>query len=251
MADPRSALLVWVLITCSVATLASGCRSTGPLLRSEHFDFVTTGLFSEPCKDSDAIKQARREERRARRGYESNAAAGECSLPDLDAMVLAFMAIQEADEARGVPGDTIAEVRERGFSIFSDSKRRIRRPNTRVLYGNDALGAVGMGVAPPPLQRPEDIKAYTDFMGQLYAEEYVEKDVMRVTDRYCLNNRETLDTGDERTFSILWRAGHVIKRVVKGGPVHNPKRERAFLLCPGSFITDTLGSTLKSYAPVK
>jgi hypothetical protein len=75
--------------------------------------------------------------------------------------------------------------------------------------------------------------------------------VMRVTDRYCLNNRETLDTGDERTFAILWRAGHVIKRVVKGGPVHNPKRERAFLLCPGSFITDTLGTTLKSYAPVK
>ena len=142
-------------------------------------------------------------------------------------------------------------MRERGFTIFSDSKRRIRRPNTRVLYGNDALSTVGMGVAPPPLQRPEDIKAYTDFMGQLYAEEYVEKDVMRVTDRYCLNNRETLDTGDERTFAILWRAGHVIKRVVKGGPVHNPKRERAFLLCPGSFITDTLGTTLKSYAPVK
>jgi len=251
MADPRSAPVHWVLITCSMAILAGGCRSTGPLLKSEHFDFVTTGLFSEPCKDSGAIKQARREERRARRGYESNAAAGECNLPDLDAMVLAFMAIQEADEARSIRGDTIAEVRERGFTIFSDSKRRIRRPNTRVLYGNDALSTVGMGVAPPPLQRPEDIKAYTDFMGQLYAEEYVEKDVMRVTDRYCLNNRETLDTGDERTFAILWRAGHVIKRVVKGGPVHNPKRERAFLLCPGSFITDTLGTTLKSYAPVK
>ena len=191
MADPRSAPVHWVLITCSMAILAGGCRSTGPLLKSEHFDFVTTGLFSEPCKDSEAIKQARREERRARRGYESNAAAGECNLPDLDAMVLAFMAIQEADEARGIRGDTIAEVRERGFTIFSDSKRRIRRPNTRVLYGNDALGTVGMGVAPPPLQRPEDIKAYTDFMGQLYAEEYVEEDVMRVTDRYCLNNRET------------------------------------------------------------
>ena len=38
---------------------------------------------------------------------------------------------------------------------------------------------------------------------------------------------------------------------MKGGPVHNPKRERAFLLCPGSFITDTLSTTLKSYAPVK
>src|SRR5262249_58387722 len=108
-------------VTCSVAILGSGCGSTGPLLKSEHFDFVTSGLLSEPCKDSEAIKQARREERRARRGYESNAAAGECNLPDLDAMVLAFMAIQEADEARGIPGDTIAEVRGRGFTIFSDS----------------------------------------------------------------------------------------------------------------------------------
>ena len=92
-------------------------------------------------------------------------------------------------------------------------------------------------------------------MGQLYAEEYLEKDVMHVTDRYCVNNRETLHTGDERTFAILWRAGRVIKRVVKGGPVHNPKRERAFLLCPGNFITDTLtggiSTTVKSYAPLK
>src|SRR5439155_20222360 len=131
------------------------------------------------------------------------------------------------------------------------SKRRIRRPNTRVRYGHGALSTVGMGVAPPPLQRPEDIKAYTDFMGQLYAEEYVEKDVMRVTDRYCQNNRETLDTGDERTFAILWRAGHGIKRVGKGGPGHHPQRERAFLVCPGNFITDTLRTTPNSYAPVE
>src|SRR5207245_11525147 len=105
------------------------------------------------------------------------------------------------------------------FTIGADATRRIRRPSTRVLHGNDALSTVGMGVAPPPRQRPEDIKAYTDFMGQLYAEEYVEKDVMRVTDRYCLNNRETLYTGDERTFAILWRAAHGITRVAKGRPV--------------------------------
>src|SRR3989442_5920707 len=98
-----------------------------------------------------------------------------------------------------------------------------------------------MGVAPPPLQRPEDIKAYTDFMGQLYAEEYVEKDVMRVTDRYCLNNRETLDTGDERTFSILWRARPVVQRVLKGGPLPEPKPGHAFLPCPGELIPRTPG----------
>src|SRR2546427_6473968 len=103
MADPRSAPVHWVLITCSMAILAGGCRSTGPLLKSEHFGFVTTGLFSEPCKDSEAIKQARREGRRARRGYESNAAAAARNLAHLDSIVLALMAIRVAATARSSP----------------------------------------------------------------------------------------------------------------------------------------------------
>jgi hypothetical protein len=28
--------------------------------------------------------------------------------------------------------------------------------------------------------------------------------------------------------------------VIKGGPINNPKQERAFLVCPGDFIVDTL-----------
>jgi hypothetical protein len=151
-----------------------------------------------------------------------------------------FMTIREGDEGKGIVGDTIDQVRAKGFSIFLDTAGRLRRPNSRALYGNDALAAVGMGVSPPPLQRPEDIKAYTDYMAQHYGEEYIERDVKRVTDRFCLNRKESLETGDERVFAIVWRGGHVFKRIIKGGPVSNPKQERGLLICPGDFIVDTL-----------
>jgi hypothetical protein len=150
------------------------------------------------------------------------------------------MSIQETDDARGIPGDTIDEVRAKGFSIFTDAAGRKRRPNTKPLYGNDALAAVGMSVAPPPLQRPEEIKAYADFMGSHYGEEYYEKDLKNFADRICLNRRDSAELGDDRTFAIVWRSGHVFKRVIKGGPINNPKQERALLVCPFEFIVDIL-----------
>lgn len=70
-------------------------------------------------------------------------------------------------------------------------------------------------------------------MAQHYGEEYVERDIKSVADRFCLNRRESLETGDDRVFAIVWRNGHVFKRVIKGGPVINPKQERGFLICPG------------------
>lgn len=38
----------------------------------------------------------------------------------------------------------------------------------------------------------------------------------------------------------MWRNGRVFKRVIKGGPINNPKQERALLGCPFDFIVDTL-----------
>lgn len=128
----------------------------------------------------------------------------------------------------------------RVFRSFSTAPAACDGPNSRPLYGNDALASVGMGVSPPPLQRPDDIKAYADYMAQHYGEEYIERDVKAVADRFCLNRRESLETGDDRVFAIVWRAGRVFKRVIKGGPVNNPKQERGLLICPGSFIVDTL-----------
>ena len=73
-----------------------------------------------------------------------------------------------------------------------------------------------------------------------YGEEYEERDIKQVVDRFCLNRRDSHELGDARTFSIVWRNGHVFKRIIKGGPINNPKQERAFLVCPGEFIIETV-----------
>jgi hypothetical protein len=222
-----------LLILLALA-LTLGC-STAPILRRQAFDFKTTALFKLPC-DTPEVLEAKREI--PDDGLET--ADNQCNSIHLLRMVDRFLGIQEADAAKGILGDTIAEVRARGFSIFTDAEGRKRRPNTKPLYGNDALAAVGMGVAPPPLQKPEEIKAYADFMASHYGEEYYEKDTKNVVDRFCLNRRDSAELGDDRTFAIVWRDGHVFKRVIKGGPINNPKQERAFLVCPSDFIVDII-----------
>jgi len=94
---------------------------------------------------------------------------------------------------------------DKAFTIFTDPAGHKRRPNTKALHGNDALA-----------------------------------DVKNVVDRFCLNRRDSHEVGDARTFSIVWRNGHVFKRIIKGGPINNPKQERGFLVCPGEFIVDTV-----------
>jgi hypothetical protein len=223
-----------LLALLALAVLTGAC-STAPILTKQSFDFKSTALFRLPC-DSPEVLDAKREI--PDDGLETR--DNQCNSVHLLRMVDRFMSIQEADEAKGIPGDSIAEVRAKGFSIYTDAEGRKRRANTKPLYGNDALAAVGMSVAPPPLQRPEEIKAYADFMASHYGEEYYEKDMKNVVDRFCLNRRDSLELGDDRTFAIVWRNGHVFKRVIKGGPINNPKQERGFLVCPGDFIVDTV-----------
>ena len=235
------------MILVALAVVAAGC-STAPVLRRQTFDFKTTALFKLPCDTPEAL-EAKREI--PDDGLETS--DNQCNSLHMLRMVDRFLSIQESDDAKGIPGDTIAEVRAKGFTIFTDSEGRKRRPNTKPLYGNDALAAVGIGVAPPPLQKVDEIKAYADFIGAHYGEEYYEKDVKNVVDRFCLNRRDSHELGDDRTFAIVWRGGHVFKRVIKGGPVDNPKQERAFLVCPGDFIVDTVkgvGSKATSGLPI-
>jgi hypothetical protein len=223
-----------LLIVVALIMGAEGC-ATAPALRKQSFDFKTTALFKLPC-DTPEVLEAKREI--PDDGLEND--TNQCNSVHMLRMADRFMTIQETDETQGIAGDSLADVRAKGFSIFLDTDNRKRRPNTRPLYGNDALAAVGMGVSPPPLQRPEDIKAYADYMAQHYGEEYVERDIKNVGDRFCLNRRESLETGDDRVFAIVWRNGRVFKRVIKGGPVNNPKQERGLLICPGEFIMETV-----------
>jgi hypothetical protein len=230
------------IVIALVLAAACGCASA-PVLRKQAFDFRSTALFKLPC-DNPAVVADKADDDDD--GLETD--TNRCNSTHMRRMVERFMTIQETDEARGILGDSIADVRAKGFTIFADTEGRVRRPNTRPLYGNDALAAVGMGVSPPPLQRPEDIKAYSDYMGQHYGEEYFEKDMKHVTDRFCVNRRDAIEVGDDRIFAIVWRGGRVFKRVIKGGPINNPKQERAFLLCPGGFIMDTVTGGMSTAA---
>lgn len=242
-----------LLTGCALAIAAAGC-STAPLLQKQSFDFKSTALFQNPCpvppapREPEPPPQANEERVVALQGPGGpslETKENRCNTTYLEKMVENFLSIQEADDRRGIDGDSIEDVRRKGFSIFIGGDPRIRRPNTRALHGADALAAIGMGVSPPPLQKVEDISAYTEFMGQHYGEEYAEKDMKQVVDRFCLNRRESLDIGDDRVFTIVWRRGRVIKRVIKGGPIENPRQERGFLLCPGEFIVDTLTGTVR------
>src|SRR3989442_9294109 len=141
-------------------------------------------------------------------------------------MIEQFETIQEMEAARGIPGDTIEEVRAKGFSIYEDANPKLRRPNTLVLYGNDALAAVGMGVSAPPLQKPEEIKAYADFMAVHYAEQYIERDVVLVVDRFCVNNRESIEVGGARGFPSRGGGAPPLKGGSKAAPPTNPTPER-------------------------
>ncbi len=251
-------------VTASLLAFAvTGC-STAPLLQRQSFDFKTTALFQKPCPVPDANEphpnqyQAGATQKvslvQDNRASKLETKDNRCNATYLEKMVEKFLEIREIDETKGVPGDTVDEVRQKGFAIHVGGDARVQRPNTRALYGTDALAAVGMGVSAPPLQKPEEIKAYTEFMAQHYGEEYFEKDMKHVVDRFCLNRRETLDVGEDRTFTIVWRNGRVLKRVIKGGPIDNPKQDRGFLICPGDFIVDTLSGTasgtIKALSPV-
>lgn len=231
-----------VVVVLSVAAFVGGCVGKMPILQKRSYDFKSTALFRQPCDEHVALEE-----------YEIG--LNRCNTPRLLRMIESFLAIREGDESRGIAGDTISEVRQKGFTIYLDEAKKVRRPNTRVLYGNEALAAVGMAVSPPPLQRPEEIRAYSDFMAQHYAEEYVERDMTAVADRFCINTRDSLDIGEDRVFAIVWREGRVFKRIIKGGPINNPKQQRAFLVCPGDFIIDTLtgvvGGSVKALGTIK
>lgn len=229
-----------VALAVAASIVLAGCGTT--VIQKRNFDFKSTALFKLPC-----------DENLPRGEYEI--ALNRCNSHRLLRMIANFMNIEETDERQGKAGDSMADVRRKGFTIYLDEAMMVRRPNTRVLYGTDALAAAGMAVSAPPLQNPDDVKAYAEFMSQHYAEEYVERDMAHIADRFCINNRESLEIGEDRLFTILWREGHVFKRIIKGGPTNNPKQERALLVCPGSFIMDLLtgqvSSTVKAFSPLR
>lgn len=246
------------VFACVAIFLLTGCAF---IVKKEAFDSKTTQLFVKPCKE---LEKAERDietptPSKKKKGFfakinpfnavrtdpkeqaiKLRTTVNDCVVPDLARMIEAFKSIRETNEKNNILGDTRQQVRQKGFSIYNDETEKEQRQNTRALHGNDALAEVGMPVSPPPLQKPEEIKAYTEFMNSHYGEQYFERGLRRVVDRICINNEESLEIGSDYSFVIVWRGDYVFRRVVKGGPINNPKKESAFLLCPGGFIGDVI-----------
>lgn len=224
-----------------------GCAA---ILVKETRSFKNTTLFDRSCIKAERDKFSEKFEKIDTDKKEKN--DGECLAPDMEIMVKKFWSIQEIDEKKNITGDTIVEVRLKGFTIYWDEQKGKRVPNTRALFGDEALSALGMGVG-GDARFAQDAKAISDFKGRHYGEMYEQEDVLHVIDRICINTRNTLVNGDTYTFIIVWRDGHVLRRVIKGGSINHPSSEHAFLLCPGDAIAGGMGKGaeigLKSVIP--
>lgn len=227
--------------------LITGCAS---ILIKETKSFKNTTLFDRPCIKVERDKFSEKFEKIDTDKKEKM--DNECFAPSVEIMVQKFWSIQEIDEKKNISGDTIEEVRLKGFTIYWDEKIGKRVPNTRALFGDEALAALGIGVG-GDARFAQDAKAISDFKGRHYGEMYEQEDVLHVIDRICINTRNTLVRGDTYTFIIVWRDGRVLRRVIKGGSINHPSSEHAIFLCPGDAIAGGMGKGaeigLKSVIP--
>ena len=193
----------------------SGCATLGSLTRKNEHKFETTGLFSKSCKEQKEIV---------------------CKQADITEMISAFNSIKESDKENKILGDSIDEVKNKGFTIYLDNEEKKQRPGTQIIYGADALTAVGMPLNPPQLNTPEEIETYKKYMKAHFAWTFKETDIEGVTDRIYINTKNASVMGPNYVFVITFQNGNVFRRVIKGGPQDTITQERAFLLGPGSFI---------------
>lgn len=231
MKKQKRQALFFFLGYISILLIVSGCG----IFQKRSYDFRTTGLF---------IKQ--QDENCAHMNIED--IREECV--DLDTMIQRFLSIQERDEENGIVGDTKKEVEQKGFSLFYSPdplhpKKRRRRPNTVPLHGSNALAEAGMGVSQPPLQTPEEIERYQTLMSSYYGAIFIETGLKTKSDYICLNKRNSLEEGYTYTFVIVWQGNHVVKRIIKDGPVYNPRQEEAIFLCVKDMVTGAASTAVR------
>lgn len=214
-----------------LVVFSAGCAS---ILVKETRSFKTTTLFARDCSvEAERIQFSKKFMEVKREKYLQDVKDGKCHVPDTEQMVKNFLSIPETNG--DILGDTIELVRSKGFKIYWDEQKGDRVPNTRALFGDEALMAIGMGVG-GDARFAQDAKAISDFKGRHYGEIYEQEDIFHVIDRICINTRNAVEKGDVYTFVIVWRDGHVLRRVIKGGSIDHPSSEHAFLLCPGDAI---------------
>ena len=239
----NSALIVFSIL------ILSGCSTIGNITQKNEYKFETTGLFPRPCEKRVELEKSYQnkksgffsrltgkfkpsEEERVKEVSKSL----DCNEIDIERMIATFETIKESDEEKGIAGDSAKEVRIKGFTIYLDKEEKTQRPSTEILYGADALAAVGMPLNPPQLNTPEAIEAYKKYMKAHFAWTFKETNIEGVTDRIYINTKNASVVGPNYTFVITFKDGNVFRRVRKGGPLNTITKEKAFLLGPGGFF---------------
>lgn len=236
----RKKAIFFPVLFIFVGFMVTGCAS---ILVKETRSFKTTRLFENPCS-----KEERDQFSKKFAEIEKDEQAGKnsgCRVPDIEFMVRRFLSIRETETIREsmaikeVPGDTIEQVRDKGFKIYLDEEKGLRVPNTKALFGDEALAALGMSVGGGT--RGQDAESTANFKGRHYGEMYEQEDMLGVVDRICINTRNKLEKGNVYTFVIVWRDGNVLRRIIKGGSIDHPTSEHAFMLCPGDALAGGIG----------
>lgn len=244
------AALPGLIIGILLIFMLSGCAAVSSITRKSDSKFETTGLFIKPCKErvefekSDKNKKdgffAKFKSSKEEQTKELNNTLNNCNEVDLTKMITVFSSIKESDEESGILGDSVEEVKRKGFTIYFDKEEKTRRQSTETLYGADALAAVGMPLNPPQLNTPEAIEVYKKYMKSHFAWTFKETNLGGIIDRIFINTKNASITGPDYKFVITFKDNHVFRRVIKGGPQNTITQEKAFLLGPGGFIGDLL-----------
>ena len=238
------------IVAILLSLVLTGCGATmGSITQKNDYKFETTGLFVKQCKERVEFEQsndnkkggffAKFKSSKEERSKELNTVLN-CNEVDLTRMIAAFNSIKESDEENGVLGDSIEEIKRKGFAIHLDNEEKARRPSTEILYGADALAAVGMPLNPPQLDTPAAIETYKKFMKSHFAWTFKETNIEGKKDRLYINTLNASTIGPDYKFVITFKNNHVFRRVIKGGPQNTVTQEKAFLLGPGGFIGDLL-----------
>lgn len=237
------------VVAILLSFVVGGCASIGSITQKDISKFETTGLFIKPCQERTDFEKSNQNNKESffakfkpskeYRAKELNRVLN-CNEVDIEKMVAVFNSIKESDEENGIIGDSVEDVKRKGFTIHLDNEGKMRRPSTEILYGADALAGVGMPLNPPQLNTPEDIETYKKYMKSHFAWTFKETNIGEKTDRIYINTKNASTIGPDYKFVITFKNNHVFRRVIKGGPQNLVTQEKAFLLGPGGFIGDLL-----------
>lgn len=233
----KKRLLTKISLFILPAVFLAGCAS---IMQKRTHNYKTTDLFGRECNESSwQIKELKKIVKDTER---------DCVRTDIEEMTKKFLTIVVNDEKNNILGDTEAEVAKKGFSIYLDpvSKNpdvKRRRPNTKEFSGAEALKAASINLSLPQTTTTEETAKLIEFQKKYKAHVFEEEDLLKVVDRFCFNERNSIEIGDIPGFVVLYKDGRADHTVINGGPVNITKSEKGMLICVFEDIGKMVGNS--------